>query len=128
MDQVRELSIGLEGSGRRFLWVVKGAVLDRDHGGELSDLLGWWIVTKVLGHPVGGLVISHCGWNTVTKVATSGLAWPRFEEERVNVQHVVARAFVEGAVKLEKTGRSGEPYIPSTSILICWLSLSLFFL
>uniref|UniRef100_A0A0E0HP63 Glycosyltransferase n=1 Tax=Oryza nivara TaxID=4536 RepID=A0A0E0HP63_ORYNI len=109
-DQLRELAAGLEASGHRFLWVVKGAVVDRDDAGELTDLLGeaflrrihgrglvtmaWVRQEEVLNHPAVGLFISHCGWNSVTEAAASGVpvvAWPRFADQRVNAG-AVARA------------------------------------
>uniref|UniRef100_A0A0E0LAK2 Glycosyltransferase n=1 Tax=Oryza punctata TaxID=4537 RepID=A0A0E0LAK2_ORYPU len=109
-DQLNSLAAGLEASGHRFLWVVKGAVVDRDDAGELGDLLGegflqrihgrafvtmeWVHQEVVLNHPAVGLFISHCGWNSVTEAAASGVpvvAWPRFADQRVNAG-VVARA------------------------------------
>jgi 2-hydroxyflavanone C-glucosyltransferase len=108
-DQIRELAAGLEATGHRFLWVVKGAVVDRDDSGELSDLLGdeflnrvegrglvtksWVEQDEVLRHPAVGLFVSHCGWNSVTEAVRCGvpvLAWPRFADQRVNGR-VVAR-------------------------------------
>ncbi|KAF0903433.1 hypothetical protein E2562_027717 [Oryza meyeriana var. granulata] len=109
-DQLSELAAGLDASGHRFLWVVKGTVVDRDDASELSDLLGegflqrvhgrglvtmaWVRQEEVLKHPAVGLFISHCGWNSVTEAASSGvpvLSWPRFADQRVNAG-VVARA------------------------------------
>jgi hypothetical protein len=111
-DQTNELAAGLEACGHRFLWVVKGAVVDRDDAGELSDLLGegflrrvqgqgrglvtksWVEQEEVLRHPAVALFVSHCGWNSVTEAASGGvpvLAWPRFADQRVNAR-VVARA------------------------------------
>lgn len=108
-DQIAELGAGLEASGHPFLWVVKGAVVDRDDCGELGSLVGGEflkrvegraLVTKswvdqdvVLRHPAVGLFVSHCGWNSVTEAARTGvpvLAWPRFADQRVNAR-VVAR-------------------------------------
>ncbi|CAL5047366.1 unnamed protein product [Urochloa decumbens] len=109
-EQIRELAAGLEACGHRFLWVVKGAVVDRDDAGELGDLLGegflrrveerglvtksWVEQDEVLEHPAVALFVSHCGWNSVTEAAARGvpvLAWPRFADQRVNAR-VVARA------------------------------------
>jgi len=109
-DQINELAAGLEACGHRFLWVVKGAVVDRDDAGELSELLGegflrrvqgrglvtksWVEQEEVLRHPAVALFVSHCGWNSVTESASNGvpvLAWPRFADQRVNAR-VVARA------------------------------------
>ncbi|XP_047042922.1 UDP-glycosyltransferase CGT-like [Lolium rigidum] len=109
-EQLGELAGGLEASGFRFLWVVKGAVVDRDDGADLGELLGegflervqgrgmvtkaWVEQGDVLKHPAVGLFLSHCGWNSLTEAVASGvpvLAWPRFADQRVNAG-VVARA------------------------------------
>ncbi|XP_051203683.1 UDP-glycosyltransferase CGT-like [Lolium perenne] len=109
-EQLGELAGGLEASGCRFLWVVKGAVVDRDDGADLGELLGegflervrgrgmvtkaWVEQGDVLKHPAVGAFLSHCGWNSLTEAVASGvpvLAWPRFADQRVNAG-VVARA------------------------------------
>ena len=109
-EQLGELAGGLEASGCRFLWVVKGAVVDRDDAGDLCELLGegflervqgraalvtkdWVEQEEVLKHPAVGIFVSHCGWNSLTEAVASGvpvLAWPRFADQRVNAG-VVAR-------------------------------------
>ncbi|RLM55665.1 hypothetical protein C2845_PM10G10390 [Panicum miliaceum] len=110
-DQLRELAAGLEASGHRFLWVVKSTVVDRDEAAELGDLLGddgflgrvqgralvtkgWVEQEEILQHGSVGLFVSHCGWNSLTEAAASGvpvLAWPRFGDQRINAA-VVARS------------------------------------
>nr|QES86206.1 C-glycosyltransferase [Phyllostachys prominens] len=128
-NQVRELAVGLEASGQRFLWVVKSTVVDRDDSAELSELLdegflervqGRGLVTKawveqeeVLKHESIGLFISHCGWNSVTEAAASGvpvLAWPRFGDQRVNAG-VVARGGL--GVWVERWSWEGEEGVVS---------------
>jgi hypothetical protein len=123
-DQIRELAAGLEACGHRFLWVVKGAVVDRDDADELRDLLGegflrrvegrglvtksWVEQDEVLRHPAVGLFVSHCGWNSVTEAAANGvpvLAWPRFADQRVNAG-VVVRAGL--GVWVERWSWEGE--------------------
>ncbi|XP_047043540.1 UDP-glycosyltransferase CGT-like [Lolium rigidum] len=108
--QLGELAGGLEASGCRFLWVVKGSVVDRDDGADLREMLGegflerlqgrgmvtkaWVEQGDVLKHPAVGMFLSHCGWNSLTEAVASGvpvLAWPRFADQRVNAG-VVARA------------------------------------
>ncbi|TVU00247.1 hypothetical protein EJB05_54356, partial [Eragrostis curvula] len=111
-DQIGELAAGLEACGHRFLWVVKGTVVDGDTGGELGDLLGegflqrvegrglitksWVDQDEVLRHPAVALFVSHCGWNSVTEATRSGvpvLAWPRFADQRVNARVVEPPCF-----------------------------------
>uniref|UniRef100_J3MDC5 Glycosyltransferase n=1 Tax=Oryza brachyantha TaxID=4533 RepID=J3MDC5_ORYBR len=74
-NQLSELAAGLEASGRRFLWVVKGTAVDRDDAGELSDLVGegflqrvhgrglvtmaWVRQEEILKHPAVGLFVQN---------------------------------------------------------------------
>ncbi|WVZ83300.1 hypothetical protein U9M48_030462 [Paspalum notatum var. saurae] len=111
-DQLREMAAGLEASGRRFLWVFKTTVVDREDDAEVRDVLGgeflervkgrglvskgWVDQDAVLGHPAVGLFLSHSGWNSITEAVASGvplLAWPRGGDQRVN-----AMALVSGGV------------------------------
>lgn len=113
--QKRELAIGLEMSGCKFLWVVKSRVVDRDEdegedreeeeeedNSEIREVLervkgrgmvvkGWVEQAEVLGSESVGGFISHCGWNSVTEAAVRGtpvLAWPRHGDQRVNAEVV----------------------------------------
>uniref|UniRef100_A0ACD5V9M0 Uncharacterized protein n=1 Tax=Avena sativa TaxID=4498 RepID=A0ACD5V9M0_AVESA len=123
-EQLDELARGLEASGCRFLWVVKGAVVDRDDGAGLGELLGegflervqgramvtkaWVEQGEVLKHPAVGMFVSHCGWNSLTEALASGvpvLAWPRFADQRVNAG-VVARG--GAGVWVERWSWEGE--------------------
>ncbi|KAJ3699216.1 hypothetical protein LUZ61_002921 [Rhynchospora tenuis] len=109
-EQIRELGLGLEVSGYRFLWVIKTSVVDTEDQTELSQLLGdgflervkdrglvtkgWVEQDKVLRHKAVGGFLSHCGWNSVTEAAMNGvrlLAWPRMGDQRINAD-VVARS------------------------------------
>ncbi|KAJ3699214.1 hypothetical protein LUZ61_002919 [Rhynchospora tenuis] len=107
-DQIRELGLGLETSGCRFLWVVKTTVVDSQDVAELDDLLGeeffervkdkgmvtkgWVDQNKVLeSNAVGGFV-SHSGGNSVMEAAMHGvrmLAWPMLGDQRINAVPVV---------------------------------------
>ncbi|XP_042409394.1 UDP-glycosyltransferase CGT-like [Zingiber officinale] len=118
-EQIRELGIGLERSGLRFLWVVKSKMVDRaELEVGLEELLGeeylakikdrgmvvkdWVEQAEILRHRAVGGFVSHCGWNSVTEAALYGvriLAWPIAGDQRVNAA-VVARGglgiWVEG--------------------------------
>ncbi|KAJ3699213.1 hypothetical protein LUZ61_002918 [Rhynchospora tenuis] len=107
-DQIRELGLGLETSGCRFLWVIKTTVVDSQDVAELDDLLGegfferikergmvvkgWVDQNAVLGsNSVGGFV-SHSGGNSVMEAAMHGvrmLAWPMLGDQRINAVPVV---------------------------------------
>lgn len=102
-EQIRELGLGLEASGCRFVWVVKTAVVDTHDNTELEEMLGegflervkdrglvvkgWVEQEELLRHKSVGGFISHCGWNSVTEAALHGvkvLAWPRGGDQRIN--------------------------------------------
>lgn len=102
-EQIRELGLGLEASGCRFVWVIKTSVVDTEDQTELEELLGggflervkdrgfvtskWVEQEEVLRHMAVGGFVSHCGWNSVTEAAMHGvrvLAWPRLGDQRIN--------------------------------------------
>uniref|UniRef100_A0A453QLX1 Glycosyltransferase n=1 Tax=Aegilops tauschii subsp. strangulata TaxID=200361 RepID=A0A453QLX1_AEGTS len=111
-NQTRELAIGLEASGKRFLWVVRSPrrdindpvkKLDKLPEPDLDALLpegflertkGTGLVVKswapqrdVLAQDAVGAFVTHCGWNSVLETVMAGmpmLAWPLYAEQRVN--------------------------------------------
>ncbi|XBI35138.1 hypothetical protein VPH35_120866 [Triticum aestivum] len=111
-NQTRELAIGLEASGKRFLWVVRSPPRDIDGPAKKLDKLpdpdldallpegflertkGTGLVVKswapqrdVLAHDAVGAFVTHCGWNSVLDTLMAGvpmLAWPLYAEQRVN--------------------------------------------
>nr|CAD1837037.1 unnamed protein product [Ananas comosus var. bracteatus] len=110
--QIQQLRRGIEVSGVRFLWVVKGKAVDREDDSEVEQLVGgddeqflervkgrgmvvkgWVEQERVLGHVSVGGFLSHCGWNSVAEAAVFGkpiLAWPRAADQRVNAAVAVA--------------------------------------
>ncbi|XP_062183348.1 hydroquinone glucosyltransferase-like [Phragmites australis] len=111
-EQMRELALGLELSGQRFLWVVRspsdeGAVNDnyydatskKDPFAYLPEgfvqrtkdvgllVPSWAPQIKVLAHEATGGFLTHCGWNSVLETLVHGVpmvAWPLFAEQRQN--------------------------------------------
>ncbi|KAJ4816639.1 Glycosyltransferase [Rhynchospora pubera] len=107
-EQVRELGLGLETSGCRFLWVVKTKALDSQDIEDLGEILekgylervkdrgivmkGWVEQDKVLRHKAVGGFLSHSGSNSVIEAAMYGvrmLAWPMGGDQRINAVPVV---------------------------------------
>jgi len=112
-EQMRELALGLELSGQRFLWVVRspsdeGAVNDNYYDAESKDpfaylpegfvertttsgmglvVPSWAPQTKVLAHAATGGFLTHCGWNSVLESLVYGVpmvAWPLYAEQKQN--------------------------------------------
>lgn len=97
-DQLRELALGLEASGKPFLWVVRTdgdgwAPPDgwAERVGERGMLVrGWAPQTAILAHPAVGAFLTHCGSSSLLEAAAAGvpmLTWPlvydQFIEERL---------------------------------------------
>jgi hydroquinone glucosyltransferase len=133
-EQMRELALGLELSGQRFLWVVRsppsdeGAVSDNYYDAETkcdpfaylptgfvartkeTGLLvpSWAPQTQVLAHRATGGFLTHCGWNSVLESLVHGVpmvAWPLFAEQR---QNAVMLADVGVAVRVPEDGKNRD--------------------
>ncbi|KAG2540007.1 UDP-glycosyltransferase 73C4-like [Panicum virgatum] len=110
--QLVELALGLEASGKPFLWVIRRDAWSPPDGwmdrvGERGMLVtGWAPQTRILEHQAVGAFVTHCGWNSVMETVTAGvpaLTWPMdFEQfiiERLltEVLAIGERLFPEGA-------------------------------
>ena len=133
-EQMRELALGLELSGQRFLWVVRspsdeGAVNANYYDAESkrdplpylpqgfvertreAGLLvpSWAPQIKVLAHEATGGFLVHCGWNSVLESLVHGVpmvAWPLFAEQRQNA--VMLSEGVGAAIRVPDTKRKEE--------------------
>jgi hypothetical protein len=101
--QFEELALGLELTGRPFLWVVRP---DFTTGGGLSKawfdefqgrvagrgvVVSWCPQQKVLGHRAVACFVSHCGWNSTMEGVRNGvrfLCWPYFVDQFANRSYV----------------------------------------
>ncbi|KAM0887004.1 hypothetical protein ACQ4PT_029330 [Festuca glaucescens] len=109
-EQIKEIAVGLENSGHRFLWVVRAPFsddpvkpsdprADQDLDAILPDgfldrIRGRGLVVKqwapqadVLRHTATGVFVTHCGWNSVLEGVTAGvpmLCWPLYAEQKMN--------------------------------------------
>ncbi|KAJ4775284.1 Glycosyltransferase [Rhynchospora pubera] len=111
LDQIKQIAIGLENSGQRFLWVVKENVnmdprkilnasvpefelhqilpegfLDRtkDRGMIVKTMAPQ---IQVIHHESVGAFVTHCGWNSILEAVTAGkpmVCWPLYAEQRLN--------------------------------------------
>ncbi|KAL5718550.1 hypothetical protein ACHQM5_011439 [Ranunculus cassubicifolius] len=108
--QLKEIAIGLENSGKRFLWVVRSppthdqvkrflappepdlnallpeGFLDRTRDRGLV-VKSWAPQTEILNKDAIGGFVTHCGWNSVLESIRAGVpmvAWPLYAEQKVN--------------------------------------------
>ncbi|KAJ4806365.1 Glycosyltransferase [Rhynchospora pubera] len=111
LDQIKQIAIGLENSGQRFLWVIKVNVnmdLKKVFNAsmpefELDQILPegflnrtkdrgmvvktWAPQIQVLHHESVGGFVTHCGWNSILEAVTAGkpmVCWPLYAEQRLN--------------------------------------------
>uniref|UniRef100_A0ACD5TF73 Uncharacterized protein n=1 Tax=Avena sativa TaxID=4498 RepID=A0ACD5TF73_AVESA len=95
-DQLRELALGLEASGKPFLWVLRAdgwappAGWEERVGKRGMLVRGWAPQTEILSHSSIGAFLTHCGSSSLLEAAAAGvpmLTWPlvfdQFIEERL---------------------------------------------
>ncbi|XVF46729.1 hypothetical protein PTKIN_Ptkin03bG0051700 [Pterospermum kingtungense] len=112
--QVKEMALGLEQSGYRFLWSLRlpppppqndasGIVhnknpedmfpegfLERIQGKGM--ICGWAPQVEVLAHKAIGGFVSHCGWNSILESLWFGVPiviWPLYAEQWLNAFRMV---------------------------------------
>ncbi|XP_043693678.1 UDP-glycosyltransferase 88F4-like [Telopea speciosissima] len=127
--QVKEIALGLEKSGKRFLWALRKPIsednnkhfsmesgepdldvllpegfLDRtkDRGLVVKE---WAPQMEVLNRKSVGGFVTHCGWNSVLEAVCAGVpivAWPLYAEQHMN------RAVLVGQLKLAMPMEASE--------------------
>ncbi|CAN6341312.1 unnamed protein product [Urochloa humidicola] len=116
--QLKEIAVGLERSGHRFLWVVRAPLGDNPEKafgyhadpdlhtllpeGFLERTKGHGLVVKlwapqvdVLHHKATGAFVTQCGWNSVLEGIMAGvpmLCWPLYAEQKMNKVFMVEEA------------------------------------
>lgn len=122
--QLKEIALGLEQSGHRFLWSVRQPP-PPDKGGMPSDytnldeilpsgflertngrgmLCGWAPQVEVLAHPSVGGFVSHCGWNSILESVWFGVpivTWPIYAEQQINAFEMVKELGLAVELKLD---------------------------
>ncbi|WVZ66018.1 hypothetical protein U9M48_015297 [Paspalum notatum var. saurae] len=122
--QLHEMADGLERSGHRFLWVLRGpppsgspfptdanldellpeGFLERTEGRGLV----WptWAPQKdIIAHSAVGGFVTHCGWNSVLEGLWHGVPlvpWPLFAEQHLNAFELVSVMGVAVAMEVDR--------------------------
>ncbi|CAN6350555.1 unnamed protein product [Urochloa humidicola] len=96
--QLRELALGLDASGKSFLWVIRANTSWMPPEGwkeRVGDrgmvFTGWAPQTAILAHPAVGAFVTHCGWNSVMETVAAGvpvLTWPMVVEQFITERFV----------------------------------------
>ncbi|KAL6656578.1 hypothetical protein ACP70R_004358 [Stipagrostis hirtigluma subsp. patula] len=105
--QLREIADGLERSGHRFLWVLRGpppagspyptdAVVDELLPAGFKD---------ILAHAAVGGFVTHCGWNSTLESLWHGVPlapWPLYAEQHLNAFELVSVMGVAVAMAVDR--------------------------
>ncbi|KAK1679538.1 hypothetical protein QYE76_040386 [Lolium multiflorum] len=122
--QVREIAAGLERSGHRFLWVLRGPPVAGTRfptDANLDELLPegfleatagrglvwptWAPQREILSHAAVGGFVTHCGWNSVLESLWFGVPmvpWPLYGEQHLNAFELVAGVGVAVALEMDR--------------------------
>ncbi|KAI3431876.1 EF-hand domain-containing protein [Psidium guajava] len=134
-EQLKDVAVGLEKSGQRFLWVVKnplGHELGSGNGDvDLEALMpegflertkergmvvrSWAPQVAVLGKEAVGGFVTHCGWNSVLEAVAAGVAlvaWPLYAEQHMNRNFLVQE--MEMAIGVEQ--RDGDGFVSGDEV------------
>uniref|UniRef100_A0ACD5U865 Uncharacterized protein n=1 Tax=Avena sativa TaxID=4498 RepID=A0ACD5U865_AVESA len=122
--KAHEVATGLERSGHRFLWTLRGppaAGSPHPTDADLDELLpeGFLERTKerglvwprrapqkeILAHPAVGGFVTHCGWNSTLESLWHGVPlvpWPLYAEQHLNAFELVSDVGVAVAMEVDR--------------------------
>ncbi|XP_062188299.1 anthocyanidin 3-O-glucosyltransferase 2-like [Phragmites australis] len=122
--QAHEVARGLERSGHRFLWVLRGPpALGGRHptDANLAELLPEGFLERtgekglvwptrapqkeILAHAAVGGFVTHCGWNSILESLWFGVPmapWPLYAEQHLNAFALVAGMGVAVAMEVDR--------------------------
>ncbi|XP_004304331.1 PREDICTED: UDP-glycosyltransferase 73D1 [Fragaria vesca subsp. vesca] len=122
--QLMELGLGLEASGKPFIWVVKTCAeyeelekwlveerFEERIKGRGLLIKGWAPQVLILSSPAIGGFLTHCGWNSSIEGACSGvpmITWPLFAEQFLNEKMIVEVLKIGVRVGVEIPVRWGD--------------------
>ncbi|XVF19878.1 hypothetical protein REPUB_Repub11eG0148900 [Reevesia pubescens] len=124
--QVKEIALGLEQSGYRFLWSLRAppapqqndasAIVHYNNPEEMLPegfleriqgrgmICGWAPQVEVLAHKAIGGFVSHCGWNSILESLWFGVpivTWPMYAEQQLNAFKMVKELGLALELKLD---------------------------
>ncbi|XP_048337507.2 probable UDP-glucosyl transferase 73B6 [Ziziphus jujuba] len=119
--QLMEIAMGLEASGKEFIWVVKKEKheerkeedwlpegFEKRMEGKGLIIRGWAPQVVILPHEAVGGFVTHCGWNSTLEGICAGLAmvtWPVAAEQFYNEKLVTQILRIGVGVGVEKWAR-----------------------
>ncbi|XP_057442279.1 UDP-glycosyltransferase 71K2-like [Lotus japonicus] len=129
-SQTREIALGLQRSGVRFLWALRSPTttdneektlpegfLEWMEGSRRGMLCEWAPQVEVLAHKAIGGFVSHCGWNSILESLWFGvpiLTWPIYAEQQLNAFRMVREWGL--AVELRMDYRKGSALVIAEEI------------
>ncbi|CAL0315636.1 unnamed protein product [Lupinus luteus] len=116
-SQTREIALGLQHSGVKFLWAMHSApTIDNADKTLPEGFLEWMEVegkgilcewapqVEVLSHKAIGGFVSHCGWNSILESLWFGvpiLTWPIDAEQQLNAFRMVKEFGLAAELRLD---------------------------
>uniref|UniRef100_A0ACD5V4D2 Uncharacterized protein n=1 Tax=Avena sativa TaxID=4498 RepID=A0ACD5V4D2_AVESA len=130
-EKVRELALGLEATGRPFLWALKEdpswrAGLPAGYAERVTGrgkVVGWAPQEEVLAHASVGCYLTHCGWNSTVEAIRHGvrlLCCPVSGDQFINCAYItgvwgigiklggVSKGEVKGCIERIMDGKEGR--------------------
>ncbi|CAI9097910.1 OLC1v1034429C1 [Oldenlandia corymbosa var. corymbosa] len=120
--QMVELALGLETSGKPFIWAIRHKSADLEkwlHEEKFEErikdrgllLHGWAPQVLILSHQTIGAFLTHCGWNSTLEGISAGIpliTWPIAGEQFCNEKLIVNVLQVGVKIGVELPVRFGE--------------------
>ncbi|CAN0896077.1 UDP-glycosyltransferase 83A1 [Linum grandiflorum] len=114
-QQFKELALGLEMTGRPFLWVIRPNFVGGlefpdgylERVANIGKIVEWTNQEEVLSHSSVACFLSHCGWNSTLDGLWCGvpfLCWPYFVDQFHNKESICEAWKVGLKLKAEKDG------------------------
>ncbi|XP_031268589.1 anthocyanidin 3-O-glucosyltransferase 2-like [Pistacia vera] len=132
-EQVKEIAVGLEQTGLRFLWSLRKPPpkdkFEKPSDYKSDDLLeilpngffertnkiglvcGWAPQKAVLAHKSVGAFVSHCGWNSILESLWFGVpivTWPLYAKQQLNASQMVRDLGLGVELRLDYRIMNGE--------------------